>query len=124
MKRFLLSCLVVSLMCSGLYADKLEDNQFRQYVELTKNSPNNPEGMSVTADYTYRIIYVTLPLALNKSSVTSKVMSEMKEAMIQEMKKEKEDCKVIKDLKIYLVFTYITSDKNLVSISLSYKDLY
>lgn len=123
MKKLLLGCLVVSLMCVGLYADSIEDNQFRQYVELTKNSPSNPDGMSVSADYKYRIIYATLPLPLNKSDVTPDVAAEMRNAMLTEIKKEKADCKVIKDLKIYFVFTFITSDKNLVMISISYKDL-
>ncbi len=124
MKRVLLGCFVVFVMCVGLYAGSLEDNQFRQYVELTKKAPNNPDGMSVTADYQYRIIYATLPLPMNKSSVTPTMLRNMKTAMLQEMRKQEADCKVIRDLKIHLVFTYITSDRSLIVLSVSYKDLY
>ena len=46
----------------------------------------------------------------------------MKKEMIRIMKTQINDVKVIKSLKINFVFTYITSDKNIIVIPLSYND--
>lgn len=123
MKKLLLGCLLSACVCSGLYADPVEDTQFKQYVELTRNHESNPEGMTVSSDATYRIIYAAMPIPMNKSDVTPEVIGKMKEQMLKEIAKEKADCKVIRDLKIRIVYTFITSDKDVFSISLSYKDL-
>ena len=123
MKKFLFGCVLAACMCSALYADSVEDAQFKQYVELTRMSPENPEGMTVVADNTYRIIYLTMPIALDKSSVTPDVISAMKAAMFKEMAQLDEDCKIVKNLKISFVFTFVTSDKDIFSITFSYKDL-
>jgi len=123
MKRFLLGGLLVAGMCTGLYADSAEDAQFKQYVELSRNSPTNPEGMTLCADNTYRIIYAAMPIALNKSDATPELIKVMKTRMLAEMVKQKADCKIIKDLKINMVYTFITSDKNIFTITISYKDL-
>ncbi|MBR2427403.1 MAG: hypothetical protein IKB16_11770 [Lentisphaeria bacterium] len=122
MKKIILGCLLFCGMISGLYAQSLEDEQFKQYVELTKKSPTNPKGMSVSADYTYRIIYAAMPLPHKHSAFTPQVIAEMKKEMIRIMKTQINDVKVIKSLKINFVFTYITSDKNIIVIPLSYND--
>lgn len=123
MKKFLLGCFLVACVCSGLYAGSAEDTQFKQYVELTRNHQGNPEGMTVTADNTYRIIFVAMPITINKSDVTPQMLKQMRAEMLKGLAKEKADCKVIKDLKISIVYTFITSDKNIFSITFSYKDL-
>ena len=123
MKKFYLVSLLVLVVCMGVYADSAEDTQFKQYVELTRNHKNNPEGMTVCADYTYRIIYAAMPLAINYSDVTQQAMKSMKSEMLKGIAKEQADCKIIKDLKISIVYTFITSDKRIFTISFSYKDL-
>lgn len=110
-------------MCFGLYADSAEDIRFRQYVEENKKAKNNPKGMSICADYTYRIIFSTMPLAVNYSDVTPRAKENMRKGMLAELLKDKAACKVMKDLKITIVFTVITSDKRAFSVVLSYKDL-
>lgn len=120
-KLFAVSFLMLSL-CVGLHAQSLGDTQFRQYVALTKKSSANPPGMTVYADYKYRILYIAMPVALNKSSVTPQVIRTMRDAMLAEMRKQQADLKVIRDLKISIVYTFITSDRDIFNISLSYRD--
>ena len=79
--------------------------------------------MTVTADNKYRIIYIAMPLSANKSSITPEVKKAMLDAMLQEMRKQDADRKVIKDLKINLVYNFITSDKNIVTIPISFNDI-
>lgn len=123
MKKMFLGCFLALSMCFGLCAGALEDAQFKQYVETTKNDKDNPKGMTVCADNTYRIIYVAMPAAVNYSSVTPQVLKEMKKELVAEAAKEKEDCKIIKDLKITVVYTFITTDKRMFTVVLSHKDL-
>lgn len=123
MKKVFLSGLLFIGMITGVYASSLEDTQFQQYVELTKKNADNPAGMTVTADSKYRTIYIALPISANKSSVTQDVKKSMREAMLQEMRKHDGDRKVIKDLKINMVYIFITSDKNIVSIPISFNDI-
>jgi|GEM_PF-5017863 len=123
MKKFYLVSLLVMVVCMGMYADSTEDAQFKQYVKLTRNHKNNPEGMTVYADYTYRIMYVAMPIAINYSDVTPQVLKAMKSEMLKGIAKEKADCKIIKDLKISIVYTFITSDKRIFTVSFSHKDL-
>ena len=123
MKKIVLGCLLFLGMISGLYADKTEDTQFNQYVESTKKSSLNTQGMSVTADSTYRIIYACMPISASSSHFTQETYKVMKKSMIEEMSKETAEVKVIKDLKIQFVFSFVTTDKKLISIPLSCQDL-
>jgi aspartate aminotransferase-like enzyme len=124
MKKKFLSLLFVAGFASVgmLYAAPVDDTQFDAYVQLTKKSKSNPPGMTVVADKTYRIMYVSMPMAVSYSSVTPDVIAKMKNAMRASMKKSNADLKVIRDLKISLVYTFITTDKKVFSISFSYLD--
>ena len=122
MKKIGLACFLALTMCFTLYAGALEDTQFKQYVEINRNSKDNPEGMTVCADSTYRIIYFSMPTTIDFSSVNPQVMKNMKQAMLKEISKLKDDIKIIRNLKINLVYTFITSDKNIFTITISYKD--
>ena len=122
MKKMVLGCLLAIGMISGLYADSAADEQFKQYVNLTKNSPENPKGMTVCADNTYRIIYISMPIPLSSSDATPAVISKMKSGMLAEMGKLKEDVKIVKDLKINFVYSFIATDKRVFCIAVSYKD--
>ena len=106
-----------------LSADTVEDTQFRQYVELTRKSPTNPAGMTVASDSTYRIIYVAMPMAISSSDVTPKMMKSMKNIMLAAIRKETADCAVIKDLKISIVYSFITSDKHIFTTTITFNDL-
>ena len=126
MKGLFIACLFVVGMGVGLYADSVEDTQFLQYVETTKNSKDNPPGMTVAADAKYRIIYAAMPISINGSDVTPKVIESMKQEMVKGFRSDEEmkaDLKIIKDLKISFVWTFITTDKSIFSISISYKDI-
>ena len=123
MKKSILVCLLFSCMCFGLYADSVEDVQFKQYVEMTRKSEANSDGMTVCADPAYRIIFASMPIPLNYASVTPQVVQAMKKEMLAAIAKQEADCKIIKDLKISVVYTFITSDKGVFSIAISYKDL-
>ena len=125
MKGLFIACLFVVGMGVGLYADSVEDTQFLQYVETTKNSKDNPPGMTVAADAKYRIIYAAMPISLNKSNVTPEILDKMRKSMLAAFQAPnmKADCKVIKDLRISLVYTLITTDKKVFTISFSYQDL-
>lgn len=125
MKKIILVCLVFLGMSMALFADAVSDTQFRQYVELTRKHKNNPKGMTVTADYTYRIIYVAMPMPMPNASsdILPQVMANMKKAMLAELRKQKADCKIMKNLKIQMVYTFITSDRKVFSISISYLDI-
>lgn len=122
MKKVVLGCLLFAGMISGLYAGSSDDAKFREYVEITKNSPSNPAGASVCADSTYRIIYMTVPMDAYSSNITPAVIDGMKRAMLAETRNFKEDVKVWKELKISIVYTLITRDKKVFNIALSYKD--
>ena len=122
MKKFAIACFIALTMCFSLYADSVEDIQFNQYVNLTRNAKSNPDGMTVCADKTYRIIYVSMPIAIDFSSITPELIKNMRAEMIKGMKSEVQDVKVIKNLKISVVYTFITSDKNIFAITFSYKD--
>jgi len=106
-----------------LLADNVEDTQFRQYVELTRKSLTNPAGMTVASDSTYRIIYVAMPMAISSSDVTPEIMKSMKNIMLAAMRKETADCAVIKDLKISIVYSFITSDKHIFTTTITFNDL-
>ena len=123
MKKAFLGCLAVLSMCFGLYADSTADTQFKQYVEVTRNNKENPEGMTVCADNTYRILYMAFPLPVNSSDVTPEVLKAAKKEMLAEMAKDDDDKKVIKDLKISIVFTFVTTDKRMFSINISHMEL-
>ena len=118
MKKICLVLVLVVAAC-GVFASSAEKIQFRQYVELTKKSPTNPAGM----DEQYRIIYATMPLPINSSNVNKQNIDDTRASMLQEFKKYKNDIKIMKDLKIALVYTFVTSDKKVFCISLSYQDL-
>ena len=121
-KLFLLSMLLLGASAT-LSADNVEDTQFRQYVELTRKSPTNPAGMTVASDSTYRIIYVAMPMAISSSDVTPEIMKSMKNIMLAAMRKETADCAVIKDLKISVVYSFITSDKHIFTTTITFNDL-
>lgn len=125
MKKSLIAGLFALGMFAGLYADPAEDAQFQQYVKLTKESKSNPQGMTVCADPTYRIIYAAMPISLNKSDVTPEILGKMRKAMLTSFQAPSmnADRKIIKDLKISLVYTLITTDKKIFTISFSYQDL-
>lgn len=123
MKKLVLAFVLLIGMNIPLFADSTELIQFRQYVEATKNFPKNPAGMTVSSDEKYRIIYVAMPIAISSSDATAEVQKEMKKNMVLEMRKEKADCSVIKNLKITLVYAFIATDKKIFSICISYKDL-
>ena len=122
MKKICLVLVLVVAAC-GVFASSAEKIQFRQYVELTKKSPTNPAGMTIVADEQYRIIYATMPLPINSSNVNEQEINVMRASMLQGCKKHKNDIKIMKDLKISLVYTFVTSDKKVFCISLSYQDL-
>ena len=123
MKKF--AFILGFLFCAygAAYADSVGDAQFKQYVELTRNNASNPQGMTIAADYKYRMIYVTMPISINKADVTPEICRKMKREMIAGMRNEKSDCRIVRDLKISFVYTFITSDKNIFSIPVSYQDL-
>ena len=123
MKKIGLACFLALSMCFALCADSVEDTQFKQYVELAKAHKDNPKGMTVCADYTYRIIFATLPVPADFSSVTPELIKNLKEVTIKTMKTETDDVRIIRNLKINFVYNYITSDKKIVAITVSYKDL-
>ena len=106
---------------SFVNASSTEDIQFKQYVDATKS--NLDEGMSVTADEKYRIIVLTMPVAMNYQDATPNVIKMMKKEMIKAMQGEEADIRIIKALKIYFVINYITVDKKLLSIPFSYQEL-
>lgn len=124
MKKFILICTIMLGVLPALFADAAEDAQFRQYVELSQKSPTNPPGMTITADPTYRIVivYVTMPIAASKSNIDAAHIAVMKQAMINTMRNMKEDLRVIKSLNISTVYTFITVDKYLFSIPISYQE--
>ena len=123
MKKICLACFSVMCLCISLYANAVDKIQFEQYVELTKKSKSNPKGMTVVGDSTYRIMYIALPIAINYGDVTTQVKNKMKENMLAVMRQEKADCKVIKDLKIRLIYSFITSDQKIFTITLNYQDI-
>ena len=122
MKKIVLGCLLFVGMISGLYADTAENVQFKQYVEMNKKSPTNPPGMTVCADETYRTIYVAMPLPIPYSNLKPEMVGEMKKAMLKALAKQSNDIKVVKSLKINFVFSYITTDKNIITVPISHND--
>ena len=125
MKKVLLICAVMFGVCFSVFADAAGDAQFRQYVEVTKASPTNPDGMTVAADYKYRIIYCAMPLPVSSSDITDDVLEAMKNEMMKAMRASdfREDRRVIRELGINFVYTFITTDKRIITIGISYKDI-
>ncbi len=125
MKKTLIAGLFVVSMFAGLYADSTEDAQFQQFVQLSKEDKNNPQGMTISSDSTYRIIYAALPIAINYAQATPANIAKMKKGMLDAIRtpEMKAQCKAIKDLKISFVYTFITTDKKIFSIPLSYQEL-
>ena len=123
MKKILLACMLLLSTTVTLFANSTEETQFWQYVEANKKNAGNPPGMRLVADSKYRIIYTSMPIAVHSGSVTPKLRDKMKKNMLVAIRKEKADCAVIKDLKITIVYAFITSDKSVFTITISYKDL-
>lgn len=121
MKKFFLCCLLTLGMFSA-FADSKADIQFRQFVEMNRNNPGNPAGMTVSSDEKYRIMYLVMPIAVNRSSITPEVEKQMKRGAIAGVKNEKKDIEIIKDLQITMVATFITTDGYPISFSVSYKE--
>jgi hypothetical protein len=123
MKKFILGCLLCAGVSFGLYATSAEEAvQFQQYVELTKKNPNNPKGMTVCADSTYRIIYVTTPVTWSSADLTPEKQTQLRNVLLNSCRKHKKDVDLIKTLKLYMVFSFITSDKKMISVPLSFKE--
>lgn len=122
MKKIGLICLLVMCLGTGLYADAAGKRQFQEYVKLTRNFPTNPPGMTVTADETYRIIYVTMPVAASSQKFTPALRDNMKNEMIKMMRSQKEDIRVVKNLKISIVYTFITTDKKLIVVPMTHQE--
>ena len=125
MKKFYLSCLLVTSVFFGLYAAPNEDAQFKQLVEKWKN--DNTPG-TVVADPANRIIFVVLPAEITKAQATPALIKEMRDNLLASFrdprdKEGQEYRKIFKKLKISLVFTAVTKDKDIFSFSLSYKDI-
>ena len=121
MKRMVLAVLLGLTLCSAAQAGETEDIQFEQYVELSKKSLD--KGMSLIADTEYRLMVLTMPLAINHNDATSEVIRVMKNEAVKVMKQNDADVRIIKALKINMIFNYVTIDKKIIPIALSYKDL-
>lgn len=121
MKRIALALLLTFITMSFVNASSTEDIQFKQYVDATK--ANLDEGMSVTADEKYRIIVLTMPIAMNLQDATPAVIKTMKQEIIKAMQREKAEIRIVKALKIYFIFNYVTIDKKLLAIPLCHQEL-
>ena len=123
MKKYTVLFAILVSICSSVYAESIQNTQFRQYVEMIKKHANTPQAMSIVADERYRIIFCTMPLSINLDSVTPQVTTDLKENMIKELRKETADVKIIKDLKITLVYSFITTNRKVVSIAITYNEI-
>ena len=119
MKKTFLTLLVMFSAVCGLYANSSEDAQFKEYVQLTRQNLNAP-GASLSSDNKYRIIYIALTVNAPKSNISN--VQGVKNAMLAEMRKNVQEVKVVKQLKITFVYTFMTSDKYAVCVPISYKD--
>ena len=123
MKKYTILFAILLSICSSVFANSIEKIQFRQYVEMTQKHANTPQSMSIVADEKYRVIFCTMPLSINLDSVTPKVTTELKENMIKELRKETADVKIIKDLKITIVYSFITTNRKVISIAITYNEI-
>ena len=123
MKKLILGTFLFLGIISALYAESNADKRFKEYVELTRKNPNNLPGSTIVADNTYRIMYMTLPLNCYASQVSPEQHKKARELLVEGMRKQTEDVKIIKELKISLVYTLITKDKKVFCITFSYNDL-
>ena len=126
MKKFFLSCLLVTSAFFGLYAAPNEDAQFKQFVETWKT--DDTPGAAVVSDPTNRIIFMVLPVEITKAQATPALIKQMRDNLLAGFRDSKdkegqEYRKIFKKLKISLVFTGVTKDKDIFSFSLSYKDI-
>ena len=121
MKRIALAFLVGLALFGVVKAGETEDIQFEQYVEACKNHLD--DGQSIVADKKYRVIILTMPVAFHYQDATPEVIRGMQREAIKGMRGEEVDVRIIKSLKINMVFNYITIDKKIVPITVSYKDL-
>lgn len=122
MKKIVFGCLLAIGMTVSLCAQDPSNVTFNEYVKLTKEAPSNPKGMTVCADETYRIIYVSLPLPIDSSKVTSELKKQMETQMKLSMRNNPEDLKIIKRLGISVVYTFITNDKKLILVGFAPSD--
>ena len=123
MKKYTVLFAILVSICSSVYAESIQNTQFRQYVEMPQKHANTPKAMSIVADERYRIIFCTMPLSINLDSVTPQVTTDLKENMIKELRKETADVKIIKDLKITIVYSFITTNRKVVSIAITYNEI-
>ena len=121
MKRVALAFLFGIALLSSVKADTAEDIQFEQYVEASKE--NLAEGMSVVADKKYRIIILTMPIAVSYQDAKLDNISEIRNNAIKAMREETADVRIIKALKINIVYNFITIDKKVIPVAISYHDL-
>ena len=122
MKKLLLGCLLAVCVCTGLYADPAEDAQFQKFYNKLKQEAASLDGASMLADKNHRIIYMALPVPADKAAVIEK-LDALKESMITGIRKDKNEYTTIKSLKIRIVVSYITTDEDIVSTAISFKDL-
>ena len=122
MKKICLCCALLFCVSFGLFAGAAEDREFRQYVENTKQSPTNPQGMTVAADYNKRIIYsaITIP---HIRKLTEAERKQLKNMMLQNMKSDTKEISLVKRLKISFVFVFTTDSKDIITVAISPNEL-
>ena len=122
MKKICLCCALLFCVSFGLFAGAAEDREFRQYVEKAKQSPTNPQGMTVTADYNNRIIYAAL-LVPKIANLTEAQKVQLKNTMLRNLKNYPAELQLIKRLRITSVYVYITNSKDVLTVTISPNDL-
>ena len=130
MKKFLVSCFLVASMFTGLYANPVEDAQFKDYVKklMDEKKKEGSDNFVLLADPTHRIIFTVMPIAAQKAKLTPEVIQAIRKNVLSSMtncktEEDRKNLKLFKVLKIRMVFSLITTDKDIVTFSLSYLDL-
>lgn len=121
MKKVLLTL----LLCCGIFcafqANAGAKEDFEAYIAACQK--NVPAGVKVIGDFQHRVIYGSWPLNVQSSQVDRSKTPEIKRGMLNMIKKFPKDVKIIKRLNIILVYCYITSDRQAITITLSPNEL-
>ena len=122
MKKILLGCFFAVFMCTGLFAGSAEDELFEKYVNVIREkAKSRGKNIIFCADKTHRIVYCALRVPSPKSAYTPEMMILLKKKMISKMAPDL--VAFYKNLKLRSVYTYITTDDDIITLSISYKDL-
>ncbi|MBQ9772359.1 MAG: hypothetical protein IJW23_11110 [Lentisphaeria bacterium] len=117
MKKICLCCALLFCVTIGLFAGPREDQEFRTVVQGIKQ--NSSTGMTVSADYTKRIIYVAVTESQIPAKLTAEQERQIKQAFATPIRRDANVKALYKRLGVKMVFVLVSKTNAILTIAIS-----